>query len=291
MESKKMIEQAVYQHLLKRTELTSRLTAYAGKPAIFYQKAPPDTDPLWNPGGQYGRVVFAIDEEGDPARSVGGRLFVDVFCEAPETLEKLVRASLHGYFFTQNNCTTAAQWEDSRYFTPTDDPQISGVTLTFSLLAFPLLTTKNPDVITRLNDWTAQTFPKIAVIGRSDLSEAWKPDAEKAAVYWRVKSVALAGWIPDAYQTIWRSATVKGHIFAENIHAAGVVAQEIVQALYRARRLMKPRESQIMVERNNTIDVGADALREGQITIEATYGQIVLPPQAPPLNHIYREFS
>lgn len=282
-----MIEQAIYQCLLNSETLALHLATYAEKPAIFYQKAPPDTDPLWRSGEQYGRVVFAVDEEGDPARSVGGRLFVDVFCETPETLKKLVRASLHGYFFTQNNCTTAAQWEDSRYFTPVDDPKISGVTLTFSLLAFPLLTTKNPDVITRLNDWTAQTFPQIAVIGQSDLPEAWKPDAEKAAVYWRVKSVAPAGWIPDTYQTIWRSATVKGHVFAENIHAAGIAAQEIVQALYRARRLVKPRESQIMVERNNTIDVEADALREGQITIEATYGQIVLPPQAPPLNHIY----
>lgn len=282
-----MIEQAVYQHLLKHTELTSRLTVYAGKAAIFYQKAPPDTDSLWNPGEQYGRVVFAIDEEGDPARSVGGRLFADVFCETPETIERLVRASLHGYFFTENNCTMAAQWEDSRYFTPVDDPKISGVTLTFSLLAFPLLTTQNPDVTTRLNDWTARTFPRIAVIGRSDLPEAWKPDAEKAAVYWRVKSVAPASWITDMYQTIWRSATVKGHIFAENSNAAGILAQEIVQELYRARRLVKSRESQIMVDRNNTVDIGADALREGQITIEATYGQIVLPPQAPPLNHIY----
>jgi len=175
-----MIEQAIYQRLLNSEILTPHLAAYAGKPAIFYQKAPPDTNPLWRSGEQYGRVVFAVDEEGDPARNVGGQLFVDVFCESPETLEKLVRASLHGYFFTENNCTTAAQWEDSRYFTPLDDPKINGVTLTFSLLAFPLLTTQNPDVITRFNDWTAQTFPQIAVIGRSDLPEAWKPNAEKS---------------------------------------------------------------------------------------------------------------
>ena len=187
-----MIEQAIYKHLLSCSELVPYLTEYAGKPAVFLQKAPPDTDSLWQNGAQYGRIVFAIDAEGDPARAVGGRLFVDIFCEVPELPERIIREKINGYFFTENTCTMAAQWEDSRYFTEQGDPKVNGVTLTFSLLAFPLLTTENPDVIARFNDWTAENFLHLSVIGLDNLPEAWKPAGKSAGIYWRVASVASA---------------------------------------------------------------------------------------------------
>lgn len=281
-----MIEQAIYKHLLQSSELASHLTKYAEKPAVFFQKAPPDTDSLWQKGTQYGRVIFAIDAEGDPARAVGGRLFVDVFCEVPELPEQIVRELIHGYFFTANGCTMAAGWEDSRYFTEQGDPKVNGVTLTFSLLAFPLLTTENPDVTERLNHWTAQNFPHLSVIGQGSLPEVWKPQNESAGVYWRVTSVAPAEWIPDTWQTIWRTAVLQGHIFAPDVSAAAALAHEIIFALDSAKRLIKPGETPILI-RHTRVDAGADALHTGQITVDATYAQIKPPPQADTLRHIH----
>lgn len=281
-----MIEQAIYKHLLSCSELAPYLTEYAEKTAVFFQQAPPDTDLLWRNGAQYGRIVFAIDAEGDPARAVGGRLFVDIFCEVPELPERIVREKINGYFFTENACTMAAQWEDSRYFTEQGDPKVNGVTLTFSLLAFPLLTTENPDVIARFNDWTTQNFPHLSVIGLDGLPEVWKPAGKSAGIYWRVTSVAPAEWIPDTWQTIWRTAILQGHIFAQDVSAASVLAHEMIFALDRAKHLVKSGETQIIIRRTR-VDNSADALHTGQITVDATYAQIKHPPQADTLRHIH----
>ena len=103
----------------------------------------------------------------------------------------------------------------------------------------------------------------------------WKPENGRSAVYWRLLSDNPAGWIPDTYATIWRTATVKCHVFSENQAIAATLARAIALRLHADKRLMREGESQIMVNRKNTVDIGADPLRTGQVTVEATYGLIV----------------
>ncbi len=284
-----MIDKAIYEHLLSDRELSGLLTSYGGKPAVFNQEAPPDTDALWAGGPQYGRIVFALDFQGDPGRAIGGSLSVDVQCQNgrlfPEELEPVVRKLIDGCFYSDSGCTMAAQWVDSRYFTePT--MQVSGVTLTFSLLAFPLLSTVSANVTERINEWTSGAFPELLVINRDALPGIWKPEPGKAAVYWRVVSLKPAGWIPDTYQTIWRTATLKCHVFSTDICEAGEISQKLVNSLYGIRRLVQTGESQIIVGRSNSVDAGADALRSGQVTVEATFGEIVNYVKKIPMNHI-----
>ncbi len=107
----------------------------------------------------------------------------------------------------------SAQWVNSRYFTEANE-KVSGVTIMFTLLAFPFLTAARTDVTGRINDWTAERFPELLVINKDLLPSVWKPSAETSAVYWRVASVKPAGWIPDTFQTIWRIALLRCHVFA-----------------------------------------------------------------------------
>lgn len=273
-----MIEQALYQHLIAQPTLTRYLTRYNGLPAVFNQEAPADTDGLWMAAAQYGRIVFTEDLQGDPERIMGGTLVVDVQCKEgdqfPEVLEPIVRNFIHGYFFSSGIFTVEAQWKNSSYFTqPTD--KVVGCTITFDLLAFPMLTTQNPDVIERINQWTADAFSGISVINLAPLpSSAWKPTAESSAVYWRVQNDAPAQWIPDTFATIWRTATIKGHVFSVDVTTATALAQEIATKLHVVKRIVRPGETQIMTNRRNSVEVGADPLRTGQITVEATYGVI-----------------
>lgn len=273
-----MIEQALYEHLLEQRELSDYLATYDGKPAIFNQEAPADTDTLWGKGPQYGRVVFAEDLQGDPERIMGGTLVVDIMCKKddqfPEEIEPILRPLIHGYFFSNGTFTVAAQWKNSNYFTQPKD-QITGCTLSFDLLAFPVLTTSVPDVVARFNEW-ASSIPDLHVINHDVLPRAaWKPSGNESAVYWRVLKDDPAKWIPDTFQTIWRTATVKGHIFSETPAVAANVARDLVIRLYANKRLQKDGEAPIMVNRTNTTDDGADQLRTGQLTVEATYGVIV----------------
>ena len=273
-----MIEQALYEHLIAQADLAQYLTTYAGKPAVFNQEAPADNDPLWNDGPQYGRIVFAVDIKGDPERTMGGTLVVDIQCKEneqfPEVLEPIVRELIHGWFFSYGTFTAEAQWKTSSYFTqPTD--KVTGCTVVFDLLAFPVMTTGSPDVIARINEWTS-TIDGLSVINYDELpSTAWQPDGEGSAVYWRLVSDQPAVWIPDTFQTIWRTSTIKCHIFSKDHATADTVARNIITQLYTAKRLTKEGESQIMVNQKNTIDSGADPLRTGQVSVEATYGIIV----------------
>ena len=48
----------------------------------------------------------------------------------------------------------------------------------------------------------------------------------------------------------------------------------MTEQLYTDKRLLREGESPIMVNTRNTFTDGADALRTGQMTVEATYGII-----------------
>lgn len=273
-----MIEQALREHLISQAELASFLTKYGDKPAIFNQEAPGDMDPLWSAGKQYGRIVFAEDIQGDPERTMGGTLVVDIQCTKdgalPEEIEPVIRKLIHGYFFTNGNFTVAAQFKNSSYFTESTD-EVIGCTVAFELLAFPKLTTSDEDVIARINEWTS-SINHVYVINFDTLpATAWKPQDKETAVYWRVSQDQPAAWIPDTFQTIWRTATLKGHVFSEDMATAAAVTRDIITRLYAAKRLKKSGQSPIMVNRKNTSNDGADPLRTGQITIEATYGVII----------------
>lgn len=273
-----MIEQALHEHLKTQEALTPYLATYNGHLAVFNQEAPADVDELWGDGPQYGRVVFAVDLQGDAERTMGGTLIVDILCKEdeqfPEDIEPIVRNLIHGYFFSNGTFTVAAQWRNSSPFTePTD--HVTGCTVSFDLLGFPVLTTFDPDVVARINEWSGN-LDHIHVINYDELpSTAWKPTQGESAVYWRVANDAPAKWIPDTYQTIWRKATLKGHVFSHDNATASSVAREITLRLHAAKRLLRAGETPIMVNQNNTADYGADPLRSGQITVEATYAVIV----------------
>lgn len=288
-----MIEQALYEHLQAQAVLSPYLAKYDDQPAIFNQEAPADADELWHNGPQYGRIVFAVDIQGDPERTMGGTLVVDIMCKEdeeqyPEDIEPIIRKLIHGYFFSRGRFTVAAQWKNSSYFTqPTD--QIKGCTVTFELLAFPYLSTiGETDVIDHLNEWTCDNFDDLHVINHNELPDsAWKPERGESAVYWRLVTDNPAQWIPDTFHTIWRTATVKGHIFSKDKTISATVAQAIIKKLYADKRLRREGEvSPIMVNRRNTLDIRADVLRAGQITVEATYGEIIYSANEEVFNHI-----
>ena len=92
------------------------------------------------------------------------------------------------------------------------------------------------------------------------------------------------------------SATVKGYIFSETPAAAAEMANYLKMRLYSDKRLRKDGEllrageSPIMVNSKIVVDNGADPLRTGQLTVEATYGTVVAfepdPEQVGVINHI-----
>lgn len=290
-----MIEQALCQHLQEQEHLLlPYLATYGKQMAIFNQEAPADTDPNWGEGPQYGRIVFFVNLQGDPERTLGGLLTVDILChedeQFPEDIEPILRQLVHGYFFSNGKFVVSAQWKDSRPFSETTD-KIIGCTVTFDLLAFPI-SDYAPHVIAQFNEWCA-TIENIHVINHAPLPrQAWKPRDGESAIYWRVAKEEPAIWIPTTFSTLWMSATVKGYIFSESPALAARVANDLIVRLYTMKRLQKGGEllragdSPIMVNRKNTVNNGADPLRIGQLTVEATYGVIIHHESGEPIRSI-----
>ena len=286
-----MIEQNLIEHLASQAGIAQLLASYAGKPAIFNQAAPADNDPLWAAGHQYSRIIISVDMQGDPERTMGGVLAVDILCDGgevtPELLEPELREAVHGHFFSTDDCTVAAQWKDSSYFSQPPEP-VTGCTLTFDLLAFPIITTATPpDVVSRFNSWSAQ-MEGVHTINHDPLpAPAWKPEGTDTAVYWRLLSDAPAGWVRDTLQAVFRTATVKGHVFAGSPAVAADTVQRLLLQLCADKRLMKEGESSLIVSEQNTADLGADPLRTGQLTVEATYGVVLADGEKGTINNLF----
>lgn len=289
-----MIEQALQQHLQAQEALLPYLAKYADNMAIFNQEAPADSDEFWGDGPQYGRIVYAVDLQGDPERTLGGMLAVDILCKEdeqfPEEIEPILRPLIHGYFFSNQKVVVSAQWKNTSYFTE-PERKVTGCTVAFDLLAFPI-STYAPHVITQFNEWSSG-FENLLVINRDQPpTAAWKPKDGKSAVYWRIAREEQCRWIPTTVSTVWMTATVKGYIFSETPAEAAEVANRLKIRLYADKRLKKDGlllragESPIMVNRNITVDNGADPLRTGQVTLEATYGVVIhIEPDAEKIQH------
>lgn len=289
-----MIEPQVRQHLISQEALEPYMAKWAGEMAIFNQEAPADTDPNWEPNkSQYGRIVFNMEMQDDPERTMTGTMMVDVMCEDgqqyPEDIEPIVRKLIDGYFFSNSDMTMAAQWNTSKYFTE-PAAKVVGVTLVFKLLAFPKQLTMDPDPIALINKWTAEDLPAIIgsetirVIGMDELPAAWMPTNEIPAIYWRLGNIAPAGWIPDTYNCSWQTAEIHGHVMAPDNHRANLIARLIDNTLTIKKRLIFEDMAPLMVDRNIRVSPQNDPLRVGQLNIEATYGILNIPPKKQKLN-------
>ena len=288
-----MIEQSLGDHLLVQDSLFPFLAEYGGEPAIFNQEAPDDQDDNWNSGSQYGRIVFAVDNQGDPERKVSSTLVVDFSAEEsqepPELVEPLIRGLIDGYFFnTAESGPMYAQWTNSEYFTePTK--RVCGVTMVFSLLAFPVQTTGvSPDPIQLMNSWTKTLYPDSVVIGHdTNKPSAWKPTNEMPAFYWRTVQTDPANWIPDTYNCSWFVASIRGHVMAPDADVVSTICRNIEVVLTYSKRLIFDDNSPLMVDRNIRVANGSDPLRQGQITIAGTYGVLTPRRVAPILQNVF----
>lgn len=275
-----MIESALYAHLMsKEMELGSFLAYYDNKMAIFNQEVPDDKDPRWDKdSSQYGRIVFSVDMRGNPERKISGLLYIDVMCvkggesPPPELLEPIIKSLVDNYFFPTTQGTMAVQWQSSNYFSE-PEKKVCGVTLVFSLMAFPIQTALDPDPIDLLNKWTEESFPNAHVVNHSEQpGAAWQPTEENPAIYWRTTQITNCVWIPDTYTASWLTATIRGHIISPDFSVNNAICRDVEQRLVVAKRIIFDDDSPLMIDRRPAAIAGADPLKDGQISFEATFG-------------------
>lgn len=285
-----MVE-AVYRLLSENAALTENLAAFGQEPAVFYQSAPDDTDPMWGPK-QCPRLVYTLEMQGDPERHTSGRLTVDILtdknsCE-PEDLDQIIRCLLSGVFFTDASKTTyAVLWDRSDLFDEFEPGKgttargILGITAVFDVVEFPVQLTTDPDPVQAMHLWSKGSLNNVLVVGCDALPPVWKPTGEQAAIYWHLNSIGPAPMI-DSWTVSWHGVQLAGHILADHTQMQSI-AKVIIDALQQAGEVLMADDSPMFVTRI-VYSSGADPIKQGQITLSATYGTLRKPQFAPFLN-------
>ena len=281
-----MIEEPLYNYLCSNEQLTSLLAKHDGDPAIFQQIAPKDTDKAWN-GMQFARIVYDIDKSGDVERKISGVLYMDIMsCDGstpPEDIEKVLRELIDGYFFVVDGMTYAAKWDRSDSFNTEPNHKVYGLTVSFSLLAFPLQNTAEPDSVALMNTWTAEFFPNATVINVSSTDAVFKPTDEAPAVYWSFRGLSGSP-LPSIYHCTWIQSNLTMHVMAPSETVRNSIITRAMHELAEKRRVLFPNKSQYMIHRL-AANMSADPVRTGQLTVSGSYGIPKHLPDSPTLNN------
>ena len=76
------LEDLIYERLTGPDGPGGKLARFAGKPAVFYQYAPDDTDEGWE-GDQYPRIDYVVDMQANPERHTSGAMVVNIWSRYP----------------------------------------------------------------------------------------------------------------------------------------------------------------------------------------------------------------
>lgn len=271
--------------------LRNYTTKYLDMPAVFNGSAPQDTDDGWNEDTQYPRAIFELNMQADPARKIAGQLYIDVMCEndansvQPEELEAAVNLSVGDCFFSTEDLTISARWNRSDAFKQGEDDKVSGITLTFDILAFPLQTTTEPDPIDCVNSWLKTLYPDAKVIGKDVLPKVWVPTSNSPALYCRNVGLGDSPKMNSTYYVEWLQISMALSVIAPNIEVRTKMLRMITEILKSATRLMLSDNSPLMID-DIKVNHEANPLNAGQVQIKATYG-VLKEQKATKLNHIY----
>lgn len=282
-----MIEVPLHEYLCKSEQLTALLAIYEGEPAIFHQIAYSDTDEGWD-GLQYARIVYSIDKSGDVERKASGTLYIDIVSsnqsEQPEEIEAVLKELIDGYFFVVDGMTYAAKWERSDGYTDEKGKKVYGTTIMFSLLAFPLQNTSEPDTVALMNNWAKAFFPDATIINVSATQPVFTPTDEAPAIYWSFQGLSESP-IASIFGCTWTQSNLTMHVMAPSEAVRNAIVNQAANELNEKMRVLFPDRSPFTIHRV-TANMTADPVRTGQLIVSGSYGILRQQPNSNPLNNV-----
>lgn len=299
------LRQLLLQQITEDEQMGGMLASYNKAPAAFYQKAPSDSRPGWGKP-KYPRLDFNVDMHHDPERKTEGVLTVNIWCtnECPavgdldpdRAIEQRLLELVSGVFYTDGNRETfCVEWERSDEFlyesgekgnnTP---PEVYGLTVTFSVFAFPEQITTSPDPIQGLNAWTKRHFQKMTAIAYDDMPPIWKPTDENPAIYWRFTGTSSTN--RQSYSVAWYTGMFAAHIIAESVPERNKWTKAIIEWAQLEGEVILPDTSPMFINRI-AVRHNADPLRDGQLELTGQYGVLRVEDAQIRLLHPYYNWA
>ncbi|MEY8366070.1 hypothetical protein AALA22_10580 [Anaerovoracaceae bacterium 41-7] len=295
-----MMINLILEHLQTDTALQTYLAQYAGKPAVFADIAPKESDAAWSAGSHYGQLLLHLQLQEDAAREGKNFLTAELLAESDSNIYVFmdtVRERLDGWFFAEERHVY------SMHFSKAEQPalekqeetaeNLQRAVITFSVYEYPdqCLLPESPAAL--LSAWSKENLPQ--VIGRSAyllgyddslLPQAFRPTQQKPAVYWRLAKTGKCESLAGGKGSMWRSAKVQCHVIIPgSIAEAGAMALLIEHALLEEGRIADE-ESFVIVGDTQGLDLAQDAVQAGQLAVEAIYPVIAAGQSSEILQHV-----
>lgn len=295
-----MIINLILEHLQTDTALQTYLAQYAGKPAVFADDAPKESDAAWSADSHYGQLLLHLQPQEDSAREGRILLLAELLAEPDSSMYAFidaVRERLDGWFFAEEGGVCSMRWSKVAW-PPLEKQTDFGETLqraviTFSVYEYPdqSLLPESPAAL--LGAWSKENLPQ--VIGRSayllgcddsQLPQTFRPTEQKPAIYWRLVKTGKCESLAGGKGSMWRSAKVHCHVIIPgSIAEAGAMALLIEHALLAEGRIADE-ESFVIVGDTQGLDLTQDAVQAGQLVVETIYPVIAVGQSSEILQHV-----
>lgn len=269
-----MIEDLIYNALIKVPAISSNMASYADKPAVFYQQIPSDVDRSWKSNCIYPNISYNVDWRYNPERKTDGSMAIDIYCNnesksAPEDLANEIVSNLSELFLTDESGTYCLLWDRSASFdVEGKEPLVSGVTLLFDVLAFPKQESITPCPIWSVNQFIKQNYSDCVMIGHDEVPESLKATSKNPIVY--VRKVNTRN-IQTTYAMALLGMDINISVVSDNINNTRNWASSIINNLSIEMETLMQNESPFLIMdiKENTEN---DPLKTGQVTISGQYG-------------------
>lgn len=281
-----MIEEVIHKALMESDTLKDVLATYDDEPAVFYAKAANGSDEGWSEK-QYPRCVYMVDWMHDEDRNRSGVLMVDILCqeEAPEDLGESLLRELSGLFMYDGEQTCNIVWSRTEQFeVEGSEPLVSGVTVYFDILEYPVQITTTPDPVLSTMRWVKAHQNAIHVIGIDENQEMWKATNEKPVCYVRIEGETST--VKPTYMCVWMNANVVVHIICPNVKERLQWLKKLADILAFEAEIITDDGSPMFVK-NLKVNNGSNQATDGQLFFSGEYGVLRKSEEKEKLQNAY----
>lgn len=271
------LDELVIKRMAENKQLKEMLADYAGRPAVFYQSAPDDTQIGWNAKTQYPRIVYNIDMQANRERKSAGELVISVYCNeigiAPEEVEPFIRESLKDIVMKPDaSAPYCFSWARTDSFEISErvtgaNTLVCGIEIRFDVLEFPKQETTDPDPIDAINCYIKSILPNAFVLGMDDMSYYLKPGVEEPVFYSRLVSTET---IETTNTVAWLECKIAVHILCpQEVRLKYLMDIAVKLSIDGEVTMIDKSPMEIKkISANNE----ADYLKDGQLFLTARYG-------------------
>lgn len=283
-----MIEDKVFKQICDIGVVLENAAKYNGQPAVFYGEAASDQDELWSKK-VFPRIDYSIEWEADSERKTAGILFVNIWCLnkgiQPEEMVDAIKDGISNCFFSDQSGVYCTVWNRNVPFNgERKEPVTNGITMIFDIMAFPNQRTISPDPAYAIQKYLKQQFNAFIILEEDSTDEIFRATFEKPVLYVRISET---NGLPDrdSYAVRWKNCTINIHLFTPDINCRNKILRLIEQKISLEGRCVLDDHSPLFIK-SGKVNLNADPLKNGQITLVGEYGVLVQEPDSPTMDKI-----